>query len=187
MAAIEAIATTYLEANATSVTFTSLGSYEHLQLRYTAHSTYVVTNSYDSIIMRFATGGGAIDSGTNYFINQIYAAQTSAAGNVVANTNDIYTNGMSDSNETDTASARGTAGYGPAIVDILDYLNGNKNTTALGITSTARKDTATAYIIAGGGAWDNPGAIDKIELKLYSGSDFVRGSSFTLYGLKIVN
>jgi hypothetical protein len=39
MAVIEAIATTYLEADASSVTFSSLGSYEHLQLRINARTS----------------------------------------------------------------------------------------------------------------------------------------------------
>ena len=178
MAVIEAIETVYLEADVASVTFSSLGSYEHLQLRYSAHGDYVTTNNYDSIYMRFATGGGSIDTGTNYSIQQMYgtgASGTSAAS--ATGQTGIYVAGMADTPTSDAAE------YGPTILDILDYRNGSKNTVVHTTFSTAAKDSGTTYLIFASGLWDNPGAVDQIQLSTYSTNDFVRGSSFTLYGL----
>ena len=177
MAVVEAIATTYLEADAASVTFSSLGSYEHLQLRYSTRSAYDTTNNYDSIYLRFATGGGSIDTGTNYSIHQMYASQTTAAANSATGQTGIYVAGMADT------PASVAAEYGPTVLDILDYRNGSKNTTIQTTFSTGAKGTATAYLIFASGLWDNVGAVDQIQLSTYSTSNFVRGSEFTLYGL----
>lgn len=178
MAVIEAIETVYLEADAASVTFSSLGSYEHLQLRYSTRSAYVTANNYDSIHLRFATGGGSIDTGTNYSIHQIYVSQTTAAAASATGQTGIYIAGMADT----LASA--AAEYGPTVLDILDYRNGSKNTTIQATFSTGAKDTATAYLIFASGLWDNVGAVDQIQLSTYTASNFVRGSEFTLYGIQ---
>ena len=179
MAVIEAIETVYLEADAASVTFASLGSYEHLQLRFSIRSTYVTTNHYESIYLRFATGGGAIDTGTNYSIGQMYGtgAGGTGAGAATSQTG-IYVAGLAD-----TAAADYSAGYGQSILDILDYRNPNKNTTISVLNATASKTGGTTFVIFASGLWDNTGAVDKVQLIPYSGSDFVRGSEFTLYGL----
>ena len=178
MAVIEAIATTYLEADAASVTFSSLGSYEHLQLRYSIRSDYDTTNNYDSIYIRFATGGGAIDTGTNYSIHQMYAVQTTKGASAGIGQTGIYVVGMADT------PASAATEYGQTIVDILDYRNASKNTTVVATSSTGAKNTSTAYMVFASGLWDNAGAVDQIQLSTYTSSNFVRGSEFTLYGLK---
>ena len=179
MAVIEAIETQYLEADATYVYFNSLGTYEHLQLRYSARSTSTSANLYDSIQLRFATGGGAIDTGTNYSIQQMYASGSSShsAGPATGQTS-IYVAGMGDT------AISPQPNYSPTMLDILDYNNANKNTSVQTHFSTGAKGSGTTYQIFASGMWDNTGAIDKIELSFYSASNFVRGSEFTLYGLK---
>ena len=59
MAVIEAIATTYLEADAASVTFSTLGSYEHLQIRMSTRST--VDDLHDMVKINLNS-----DTGSNY-------------------------------------------------------------------------------------------------------------------------
>ena len=177
MAVIEAIATTYLEADAASVTFSSLGSYEHLQLRYSTHSDLDTSNNYDSIYIRFATGGGSIDTGTNYSTHQMFAAQTTVAANAATGQTGIYVAGYADT------PASNAAEYGPTVLDILDYRNASKNTTIQATCSTGAKNTSTAYLVFASGLWDNTGAVDQIQLSLYSTDNFVRGSEFTLFGL----
>ncbi len=70
------------------------------------------------------------------------------------------------------------------MIDIVDYANTNKNTTALAISGSALGATYS-WIQFGSGLWDNAGAVDRIAIAAsdYSG-DFVRGTEVTLYGLK---
>ena len=64
MGAIEAIQSVYLEANASVVTFSSLGSYEHLQLRGTLIQAHPFGAS--DFTVNLAAGGGSVDTGNNY-------------------------------------------------------------------------------------------------------------------------
>ena len=73
MAVIEAIATTYLEADAASVTFSSLGSYEHLQLRISAKSDRSATYANDDIELTF---NGA---GSNYSYHRMMGSEAGAS------------------------------------------------------------------------------------------------------------
>ena len=72
MAVIEAIATVYLEADAASVTFSSLGSYEHLQLR--CHARTDRAFSVDRLRVRLNA-----DTGTNYSNHRMYGQATTEA------------------------------------------------------------------------------------------------------------
>ena len=77
MAVIEAIQTTYMEADATSVEFTSIpSSYEHLQLRWSVRADRAGT--VDNIYIQFGTGGGAVDTGGNYSTHAMYGQLTTA-------------------------------------------------------------------------------------------------------------
>ena len=73
MAVIEAISTTYLEADTTLIEWTSIPStYEHLQIRASLRDQG--TGTYSRIMMRFGTGGGAVDATSgNYSEQNIYA------------------------------------------------------------------------------------------------------------------
>lgn len=175
MAAIEAIATTYLEADAASVTFSSLGSYTHLQLRFSART--VRTSDLETVGIRFNS-----DTGNNYATARIYGTASSAASGVEASTSRVYGAG-----QMPTASMFPRTIYGQSVVDILDYANANKNTSVMfhsaEVGSIASGDTA--YNTFGGGAWDSTAAVTSILLYPANGSSgFLRGSSFTLYGLK---
>jgi hypothetical protein len=179
MAIIEAIETVYLEANTTYINLTSLGTYEHLQIRYSARSASTSSNYYDSMNIRFATGGGAIDTGTNYSIQQMYATGSSSVGaGAATGQTAIYVAGMGDT----TASPQ--PNYGANIIDILDYRNANKNTSIQTYFATGAKGVGTTYTIFASGMWDNTGAVDKIELGFYSSSSILRGTELTLYGIK---
>ena len=146
---------------------------------YSARSASTTGNYYDSINLRFATGGGAVDSGSNYTIQQIYGTGTdSVAGSVATGQTSIYVAGMSDSRSSPMPN------YGQNVLDILDYGNANKNTSVQSLFATGSKGVGTTYIILAGGSWDNTGAVDKVNLTNYSTSNFVRGSEFTLYGIK---
>ena len=64
MAVIEAIATTYLEADAASVTFSSIpATYEHLQLRFNSRSDAAAPSSVWSITVKAAIRNYSIRRG----------------------------------------------------------------------------------------------------------------------------
>ena len=78
MAIIEAITTTYLEADTGEVVFASIPStYEHLQLWICDRSA---RSSGDALQIQFGTGGGSPDSGTNYSYHNMNGTGSSAAG-----------------------------------------------------------------------------------------------------------
>ena len=168
MAVIEAIATTYLEAAAASVEFTSIpATYEHLQLRWSARSDR--GNTYDQSYFRFNN-----DLASNYSHHYMsgYASTVVAGGTATQNT--IYAYRLSGSREV-------AAEFGTTVLDILDYANTNKNTTIVGTGGIlGTYDEVTFY----SGLWDSTAAVTSIWLKPYNGSNFPRGSEFTLYGLK---
>jgi hypothetical protein len=168
MAVIEAIETTYLEKDVTSVTFSSLGSYEHLQLRYSLRSTRS-TQAYDNIYVRFND-----DSGTNYSGHYMLGyATTGAAGGTTSQSN---TWGYRAS-----AGTAVTAQYGVGMFDIYDYRSTNKNTTFMGVGGTNGSYNETGMFE---GLWDSTAAVTSILLYPTASTDWVRGSEFTLYGIK---
>ncbi len=178
MAVIEAISTTYLEADAALIEFTSIPqTYEHLQLRISAKQARA-SESVECTI-RLGTGGGAVDTGNNYYSHYMYAYGTTVgAGGGTAR---AYWKRIGP---FVAAASVDAAQHGGGVVDILDYANANKNTTALSISGSALGATYP-WVNIGSGLWDNTGAVDRIAIAAYNYSgDFVRGSEFTLYGLK---
>ena len=168
MAAIEAIATTYLESDVSSVTFSSLGSYEHLQLRITT-----IGNAYNALKNGiFYLNGDTTDSNYHRHYMQGGGSTTTAA----AATGSMW--GLN-------SKADSTPIYGASVIDILDYRNTNKNTTVTSSFGSAA--TPNSYVEFVSCLWDNTAAITSIQLLSQSGpqsyNGFTRGSSFTLYGL----
>jgi len=174
MAVIEAIATTYLEADAASVEFTSIpATYEHLTLHYTARSAGS-GGGHVIMYLQFGTGGGAVDTGTNYSIHYI-RGYASAAGTSVKTADGTYISAGRIPQEGEPSTE-----YGITKVDILDYANTNKNTT-LQFLTTGHINGEIGY---GGGGWfgGTQGAVDRIKLSM--AANWVRGSQFSLYGIK---
>ena len=174
MAVIEAIQTTYLEANASSVTFSSIPqTYEHLQLRYTL-TLAAISNTYQ----RLWLGDGSADTGTTYSYHVIYAHDSSAG----------VWKGTGESNGIYLGQAPGNsnrAWTSPTIVDIFDYVNTNKNTTVQVFNFDGGDSTSTAdYVTFASGLWDSTAAVDTILINNRYGNNFLRGSEFSLYGIQ---
>jgi len=173
MAVIEAIATTYLEADAGSVSWTSIpATYEHLQVVVSAaDSDASSTTGYYYLRLNGDTGG-------NYTNHRIMVEDTSVSAFGNAGQTYIW---------SPFAPARKRAGsdgvYGPWVIDILDYANTNKNTTV----SWEQGENIASYqkLGSGSGLWDNTAAVDEIAVltNIGSSAEWQRGSSFTLYGL----
>ena len=167
MAVIEAIATTYLEADASSVTFSSIpATYEHLQLRISARQSTALVGSY--IKAQFNS-----DTGSNYTYHYMGAGGSSSfAGGATSQTANVWFR-LSAGNNAATA-------YGAIIVDILDYANTNKNTTCQVIGANSAQ---TDQLYFNSTLWDDTSAVSTILLAP-AANNFVRGSVFSLYGLK---
>jgi hypothetical protein len=174
MAVIEAIATTYLEADTATVTFSSLGSYEHLQLRISSKSDR--DYQWDPIAIVFNS-----DTGSNYTYHALYGEGSdeyvgAGTGLAAALTIDGTTGNASKSAED----------YGTTIVDIYDYRNTNKNTTFLCLNGRLSWTTGAVWnsgVSTSSGFWDSTAAVTSIAMTVNNGTNFVRGSEFTLYGL----
>ena len=172
MAVIEAIATTYLEADVASITFSSLGSYEHLQVRISQRST----RTSDSTLFLQFNG----DTGANYANHEIHGGGlpgggTAVTASVMTGVNQIY---LWNGPGTDTDPA----GYCSKIVDILDYGNGSKNTTISCLNAEPQSKAGDRAVWFASGVWDDTSAVTSLVFYMYSGN-IARGSEFTVYGL----
>ena len=169
MAVIEAIATTYLEADAASVTFSSIpATYEHLQLRISMRTT---RTSWGERCMMWFNG----DTGTNYSNHRMQGtATTTGASGETGVTYTFATYWMPTGFED-------AAIYGSSVCDILDYRNGSKNTTVMNTSGEAAM--STPYMVFQSGLWDNVAAVTTILLAPQY-DEFARGTEISLYGLK---
>lgn len=163
----ESIATvTVGSGGSSSVTFSSIPStYTHLQLRISA-----LTNgpAGTSAGMRFNS-----DTGTNYTLHQIWGdgSTVSAAAGTYSYAYII-------------ASTFGSSTYaGSAIVDILDYANGNKYKTTR-ILSGIDKN-GSGQVALNSNAWLSTSAISSITITTDPTSYvFNQYSHFALYGIR---
>ena len=172
MAVIEAIATTYLEADAASVTFSSLGSYEHLQIRVSGRHNNAGGGG-SSIYIRFNG-----DTGSNYSTHSMQAYNSANTGaDAYTGQAYVYAGGRITGPLTPSAS-----NYGASVIDVLDYRNANKNTTMQQMSGVVDDYQGNSYLWLSSSLWDNTAAVTSILLYPPSGS-FNRGTEMTLYGL----
>ena len=179
MAVIEAIATTYLEADAASVEFASIPTtYEHLQLRMNIASDSTISDGVyrEWGFVYFNTSTATTNSDYAHHTMLGRATSTSAGGTSPAHHIVIQWIG---------GTSLGVAHFGSCQVDILDYRNASKNTTTSSPAGSIGPGTGSSETAVGfnSGLWDNVAAVDKILLIPDLGSNWRRGSEFTLYGL----
>ena len=167
MAVIEAIETVYLEADASSVTFSSIPStYEHLQLRTNVKNSKP-SNNYDPLSIQFNG-----DSANNYAFHRMYGFSTSNGADGSASTSSILAYAVATLGGSDRAE------YGGACFDVLDYRNSNKYTT---VACTGGGSTSLVGLASG--VWLSTAAVTSITVASISSRTLLRGSEFTLYGL----
>jgi hypothetical protein len=174
MAVIEALATSYLEADAASVTFSVIpATYEHLQIRVSGRHAHSGSGGRN-INLRFNG-----DTGANYSTHYMYAYNgNNKAANKYAGQTYVYGGGRLTGPYTPSRS-----NFAATTIDILDYANANKNTT-MTQTYGIVDDYQNGFQLGTGSAlWVDTAAITSILLYPDGGSDFVRGTEITLYGL----
>ena len=156
----EPIATNTLGSNQASVTFNSFSGYTDLILVCVAKGA-----SAQSVRMQFNS-----DTGSNYSTINLFANLFGAPS-------------ASSSNSTNETSIR--AGYNQNGLSTTDFLtciiqlqNYSNNTTYKTILSRSEKAVNAAV-----GLWRSTSAITSIVLFPAGPSDFISGSTFTLYGI----
>lgn len=157
-------------SGAATATFSSLGAFTHLELKWSARSDAVAT----SVVLNINFNG---DTGSNYD-----RENTSAAAAVLAAGESLGQTTMQIGSVT---AASGTAGMvGTGTLTIYDYRGTTfqKQATAL---SCLRRATTSGNTLLQSHAlgWRDTSAITSIVLTLGSGN-FVSGSKLSLYGLK---
>ena len=182
MAIVEAIASCYLEHDATSVEFTSIPTtYEHLQVRMTSRSTddqAAYSGRTGNIKCRLNNSGAAI-----YSNGLMLGGDKGYSGTVDedswSNASDNYMN-----LSYGPTAQQVQAVYGTVIIDIHDYANTNKNATLLCLSGYGMGDYDDEGMSVNltYGLMDDTTAVTRI--KLFGHTMFVRGSSFNLYGFR---
>ena len=162
-----------LSTTASSVTFSSLGTYatagyKHLQIRTVAKGN---ANNFGNSSINLTFNG--VTSG--YSVHRIEAngSSVSAYGTGTRGRIDIW-----DATAESNASYAGV--FGVSIIDVLDFSNSSKNTTVNCFTGSLMQN---GTVNLGSGSYGATTAVTSLTLTASNG-DFVSGSRFSLYGSK---
>jgi hypothetical protein len=166
----ESIATVTVGSGGTStLTFSSIPStYTHLQIRGISRTNN--PGSVDNVVIRFNS-----DTGTNYSWHQL-AGDGSAASSGAETSKNYILIGLFPSGSTNSST------FGSHVIDILDYSNANKNTTARGLSGYDLN--GSGQLVLRSGAWYNTAAITSITITQLTSYNYSANSSFALYGIK---
>jgi hypothetical protein len=163
--------TQVLGTAAASVTFSSLSTYaatyQHLQIRAVVRTSRATTS--DVIQLRFNS-----DSGNNYAQHGLYGN-----GSIVGSYAGVPRSAafaMESSANNTTANV-----FGAAVMDILDPFETTKNTTF----RTMNGVTSYNVISLASSLWNNTAAITTMTFTSDGGANFVSGTRFSLYGIKV--
>lgn len=168
-AAYDLLETQVLTSNASSVTFTGLGSYsdyKHLQIR-------AAWSAYSNSGMRIQLNS---DTGTNYAHHQLWGQSGSVS--TQAFTSRSYWN----ISEQVQGTTWDNNVFSPMVCDVLDFSNTSKNTTARFLTGDNPSVIGAPHITLSSGAWLNTAAVTSIQL--FANSNLSAKSRFSLYGVK---
>jgi len=168
-AAYDLLETTTLTSSASSVIFSGLGSYSdyaHLQLRMVSRSSAATSNA--NINLNFNG-----DTGTNYATHDMEGNGSSVGSGSAASIANIR---VAQNVGTSIADA-----WPAAVIDILDFSNSSKNTTARALNGWASSSIPRIYLRSG--LWIDTSAVTSMSFALSSG-DFIAGSRLSLYGVK---
>ena len=166
--AYELISSTVLTGSAATVSFSGIvGTYKHLQIRYTARSAD--NGTFPDLKMNFNS-----DTGTNYSYHRLRGYGSGVDSGYWTSTAAIVVGNASKTSTT-------TNSFNAGVIDILDYASTAKNKT----TKTLAGHTADGYddIRLASGLWVNTSAVSSIQFTLSSGN-IAANSRFSLYGIK---
>ena len=171
--AVTQIARTVLASPTATVTFSSLGSYNHLQLVINARCSGAVAGDFIYLESN-------ADTGMNYQWQYTGATGVSPAANSSANTaqGDI---GLITC-ASGPANASGTANF--TLPDYGGTTFSKQGTGTTGYVTTSTFTGTPQFVGAFYWLWNSTSAITSITVGMNGGSNFVTGSTFTLYGLQ---
>ena len=174
MAVIEAIQTTYLEADVSRIVWTSIPStYKHLEIRASIQTNTSSLNTGTSIFWL----NNDLTNGNYYTRHQLKAQNGSAT-----------TNASDTHQQTGFLNSKVLQGsYATLHVVLYDYANTNKMTTFTMVQGAPMAFTPSLTFTSSiwwrdSGGYTNTDAIDQIDIGV-PGAQLTRGSSATLYGL----
>lgn len=165
----ELIETESIGTAVASVTFTSGGvwaDYEHLQIRAVTRSARASTS--DGLKIQLNS-----DTGSNYVYHSLRGD-----GSSVISYDALSRTAMSF--DTMPAATSTASAFGGFVVDLLDFSNSNKNTTARSLGGFAGTGNELAL---GSSLWLNTAAVTSITIFAGFGN-LVANSRISLYGLK---
>lgn len=167
--AMELISTTILSTTSTSVTFSSIpATYKHLQIRATTRT------DRSGIHVASVIASCNSDMSSNYSYHQLYGTGSAVGSYGLANTTGYIA--------TATAATQTGSVFTSLISTLLDYANTtNYKTfrTLHGFTGSAGHNIELSST-----NWRNTAAVSTLTLTAGSGSNFIAGSRFSLYGIK---
>lgn len=150
------------------IDFTSIpATYTHLQIRYTAKNTSALANM--NITFNNVTTA-------NYARHNIVATGNAVSAAAATSANNIS---LLNAITASTTASMATAG----VIDILDYVNTNKNKTLRAFYGVVDTSSATSFLYHGSGFLISTSAIDRITLTA-SANNYATMSRFSLYGIK---
>lgn len=165
-----------LVSDAPSVQFSSVNTYatqyDHLQIRWSIRTSRVAYA--DSVRLRFNG-----DTGNNYNTHILFGNGSAAYGDFFSSTTLDYMDFQR------VSSSQADAGlFGGGVIDILDAFNTNKHKTIRNLGGVAGITSQNGQIHITSGSWFNTAALSTMLLYPGSGTNFVAGSRFSLYGLR---
>lgn len=166
------IETVALSGTQTSVTFSNIpNTFRHLQIRCITKVTDSANNNAQSVSLQFNS-----DTGSNYAHHRLRGNGSDVTSESSSSqTSIVY--GLSTNSGSSTPSQL----FSPAIIDILDYANSSKNKTTKSLVG-GLAPAASNFAELRSGLWVNTSIITSI--RLFSSSNWVSGSRFSLYGIK---
>lgn len=173
--AFDLLETTTLGTAAATVTFSGLGSYstyKHLQLRVTARSSR--NSDQDTLNIRLNN-----DSSTTYRTHVVKGTGSSVISETETFTGSYLAVKIPD-------ATQGANIFAGAVIDFLDFNNSSKNTTMrllAGYHNSSFVSIAEPIVLRSG-LFPSAAALTQISFLSATGSNFVAGSRFSLYGIK---
>ena len=140
-----------------------------MQIRGLIRSSRAV--SLDALNVRFNG-----DTGSNYSIHELTGGGSSAAAQAQTSVSSLY------GANTVPSAASLASGFEPFVMDILDYSSTAKYKTTRSLNGSDFNGSGNISLTSG--LWMNTAAITSIELFAATGTTFITGSTFTLYGIK---
>jgi hypothetical protein len=168
----ELIESVFVASTTASVAFNNLNQYateyKHLQLRLVIRTNRTDFNR-DEIFARFNG-----DTGNNYTYHTLAGSGSAVSSSGAANYSEFPASLASTNN--DSANI-----FGTGLIDITDAYSAKNKTIR---NFTGRVGSSPVSIAFRSGLWMNTGAITSISLRSDSGTSFIAGSRFSLYGIR---